>query len=104
MQADLNRAADVRRHRVTNHHGLAKLTVQSLTEFFARAVKHVGVRFPEVVGAPACAGLQKRGGRPRARSRFVRRNRTPVVRIGGDQPRAAFDEFVGLGQRKWFSR
>ena len=66
MQADLDCAANVRRHRIADHHGLAKLTVQTFTELFSRAVKHVGVGLAEVVSAPARAGLQKRGGRTRA--------------------------------------
>jgi hypothetical protein len=61
-------------------------------------VEHVAVGFAEVIGPATGAGFEEGGDGAGAGSGFLAGNGAPVVRVGGDQPCAFLDQFVGLGQ------
>ena len=98
LHAGFDRAANVGLHGVANHHALIERTPSGFGEFAARLVEHIAVGFAEIVRAPARAGFQESGECARARSRLVAGDRAPVVRVGGEQSRAAFDALVRFGE------
>ena len=98
MQAGLERAAHIGLHRVSDHHDLFQIDTANFSELGAGPVEHVAVGFAQVISAPAGAGFQKGGGGSGSGTRFLGGNRAPIIGIRRQEPGAAFDALVGLGQ------
>ena len=98
LHACFDGAANVGLHGVANHHALIERTLSGFGEFAARLVEHIAVGFAEMKARAGPCWLRESGECARARSRLVAGDRAPVVRVGSEQSRAAFDALVRFGE------